>query len=167
MRIVMFFLVFMLLGIMGAEALTLPVWMQASLDEEGNPRMYLSLGIGNNFKIRAGYGEDRQFLRSELKLGAVRIWFEEPDERYGVRISKRWDKLYLGAGWRDDGRSTLYTSYQLSHQWKVGLSGFSYKNKLTGRVFLSFGTDLANYLPGDWLKEKEPEIEWEEFDGLD
>ncbi len=165
MRIVIFFLVFMLLG-MGAEALTLPVWMQASIDEEGKPRLYLRLGIGSHFEFRASYSENRQFLRSELKLGAVRIWFEEPDERYGVRISKRWDKLYLGAGWRDDGRSTLYTSYRLSHQWKIGLSGFSCKNNLTGRVFLSFGTDLANYFPGDWMKEKEPEIEWEEFSDL-
>jgi len=162
MRIVLLCLMFVFLSA-SAEALTLPLWIQGSVDEEGEPRIYLSLGAGSHFKLWAGYSENRQFLRPELTFEPVKIWFEEPDERYGVRISKRWEKLYLGVGWRDDESITLYTSYRLSYQWNIGLSGVSSKEELTGRVFLSYGTDLANYLPETWRKEKEREIEWSEF----
>lgn len=156
-------LAFMLLSLR-AEALTLPVRIWASVDEEGKERITLSFGAGTHFKMWAGYSESRQFVRPELVFKPFRIWYEEPEGDYGITMSsKLWDRLRLTLGWRADESFRLYSNYRLSHRWSIGLSGDAYKKQVTGRVFVSYGIDLADYLPGSWREEREREIEWEEF----
>ena len=169
MKKVLILLLLFLLFPQMAQALTLPVWVQTSIDEQGESRIYLSLGVSHLLRFSGGYAEDYQFLREELNIKPFSIWHsqswrEKAEEHCGLTIAGRlWERLNLSLMYRNDQTLRFYSSYRLGHRWSVGLSGYGQKKSYKGRLWLSYGLDLADFLPEIWFEEKPRMIEWKEF----